>query len=175
MYILIIYIIKMSSESKTNMTSTNFQKVKEFMTVFKQNTFTTPQLNVFTEDPHIVRLREALIEEEFKELQVAIKNNDMVEVADALTDLLYVIYGAGHAFGIDLDKSFDIVHNSNMTKACNTEEEAKETVKTIKEKGTYKDPQYRKEGKYWVVFDNSNGKILKSNRYTPADLTFISK
>ena len=67
----------------------------------------------------IVNLRVALIEEELSELKEAMKNKDIQEVADALTDILYVTYGAGHAFGIDLDKCFDEVQNSNMSKLGN--------------------------------------------------------
>ena len=64
----------------------------------------------------VISLRYGLIEEELNELKLAIKNKDIVEVADALTDILYVTYGAGHAFGIDLDQCFDEVQNSNMSK-----------------------------------------------------------
>ena len=64
----------------------------------------------------IVQLRIDLIEEELNELKEAVKNNDIVEVADALTDILYVTYGAGHSFGVDLDKCFDEVQQSNMSK-----------------------------------------------------------
>ena len=64
----------------------------------------------------INKLRVDLIKEELEELTIAIKNKDLLEVADALTDILYVTYGAGHAFGIDLDKCFDEVQNSNMSK-----------------------------------------------------------
>ena len=67
-------------------------------------------------DSKIVQLRIDLIEEELNELKEAINNNDIVEVADALTDILYVTYGAGHSFGVDLDKCFDEVQNSNMSK-----------------------------------------------------------
>ena len=67
----------------------------------------------------IVSLRSALIEEELSELKEAVKNKDISEVADALTDILYVTYGAGHAYGIDLDKCFDEVQNSNMSKLGN--------------------------------------------------------
>ena len=69
----------------------------------------------FPEDT-IVQLRVDLIEEELNELKEAVKNNDIVEVADALTDILYVTYGAGHSFGVDLDKCFDEVQRSNMSK-----------------------------------------------------------
>ena len=90
----------------------NFNKVGTFMKTFGQEvknkaSFSTDKIN---------KLRIDLIKEELDELQEAMENNDLLEVADALTDILYVTYGAGHAFGIDLDKCFDEVQNSNMSK-----------------------------------------------------------
>ena len=90
----------------------NFNKVKTFMNTYGQNVKEKPSIP----DEKIVQLRIALIEEELNELKEAINNNNIVEVADALTDILYVTYGAGHSFGIDLDKCFDEVQNSNMSK-----------------------------------------------------------
>ena len=90
----------------------NFNKVGTFMKTFGQEVKTKPS---FSTDK-INKLRVDLIKEELEELQEAMKNNDLLEVADALTDILYVTYGAGHAFGIDLDKCFDEVQNSNMSK-----------------------------------------------------------
>ena len=90
----------------------NFNKVGTFMKTFGQEVKTKPS---FSSDK-INKLRIDLIKEELEELQEAMKNNDLLEVADALTDILYVTYGAGHAFGIDLDKCFDEVQNSNMSK-----------------------------------------------------------
>ena len=90
----------------------NFNKVGTFMKTFGQEVKTKPS---FSSDK-INKLRIDLIKEELEELQEAIKNNDLLEVADALTDILYVTYGAGHAFGIDLDKCFDEVQRSNMSK-----------------------------------------------------------
>ena len=91
---------------------TNFEKVGIFMKTFGQDVKTTSEL---AEDK-INKLRVNLIEEELDELKAAIKDNDIKEVADALTDILYVTYGAGHAFGINLDKCFEEVQNSNMSK-----------------------------------------------------------
>ena len=90
----------------------NFNKVKIFMKTFGQEVKIKPS---FSTDK-INSLRYNLIEEELEELKVAIKNKDLLEVADALTDILYVTYGAGHAFGIDLDQCFKEVQNSNMSK-----------------------------------------------------------
>ena len=91
---------------------TNFEKVKVFMKTFGQDI--KQQAALSTEK--INSLRISLIEEELDELKEAMKEKNLKEVADALTDILYVTYGAGHAFGIDLDKCFDEVQNSNMSK-----------------------------------------------------------
>ena len=90
----------------------NFSKVGTFMKTFGQEVKTSPSLST----DKINKLRIELIKEELEELTEAMKNNDLLEVADALTDILYVTYGAGHAFGIDLDRCFDEVQNSNMSK-----------------------------------------------------------
>ena len=91
---------------------TNFEKVGLFMKTFgqevkKKSSFSTEKIN---------KLRVSLINEELEEFKESIKNNDLKEVADALTDILYVTYGAGHAFGVNLDKCFDEVQQSNMSK-----------------------------------------------------------
>ena len=90
----------------------NFDKVKTFMETFGQEVKIKPS---FSTDK-INKLRYDLINEELEELKVAMENKDLLEVADALTDILYVTYGAGHAFGINLDKCFEEVQNSNMSK-----------------------------------------------------------
>jgi predicted HAD superfamily Cof-like phosphohydrolase len=91
---------------------TNFESVKKFMQTFGQEVKTVAS---FPNDK-IVNLRLDLIREELSELKEAIEKKDIKEVADALTDILYVTYGAGHAFGINLDKCFEEVQNSNMSK-----------------------------------------------------------
>ncbi len=90
----------------------NFDDVKTFMKTYGQEVNTKPTFP----DEKIVKLRYNLIKEELDELSVAIEEKDIVEVADALTDLLYVVYGAGHSWGIDLDKCFAEVQRSNMSK-----------------------------------------------------------
>ena len=121
----------------------NFDKVGTFMKTFGQEVKTKPS---FSSDK-INKLRIGLIKEELEELQEAMKNNDLLEVADALTDILYVTYGAGHAFGIDLDKCFDEVQNSNMSKL-----------------GENGEPIY-----------NESGKVMKGPNYFKPDLTkFVS-
>ena len=121
----------------------NFSKVGIFMKTFGQDVKNKPS---FSSDK-INKLRIDLIKEELNELQEAMKNNDLLEVADALTDILYVTYGAGHAFGIDLDKCFNEVQSSNMSK--------------LDENGT---PIY-----------NESGKVMKGSNYFKPNLSkFVS-
>ena len=94
---------------------TNFEKVKQFMQTFGQEVKTKASFS----DEKTNQLRLDLITEELEELKNAMESKDLLEVADALTDILYVTYGAGHAFGINLDKCFDEVQNSNMSKLGN--------------------------------------------------------
>ena len=94
------------------MDGTNSELVEDFMEAMGQEVNAIP---TFPEE-EVQRLRLDLIEEELDELHYAIANKDMVEIADALGDLLYVVYGAGHAFGIDLDECFKEIHASNMSK-----------------------------------------------------------
>ena len=121
----------------------NFSKVGIFMKTFGQEVKDNPS---FSTDK-INKLRIDLIKEELQELTEAMKNKDLLEVADALTDILYVTYGAGHAFGINLDKCFDEVQNSNMSK--------------LDEHG---EPIY-----------NDTGKVMKGPNYFKPDLSkFVS-
>ncbi len=91
---------------------TNFEKVGIFMKTFGQEVKTKAELS----NDKINKLRISLINEELEELKKAVNDNDILEVADALTDILYVAYGAGHTFGINLDKCFNEVQDSNMSK-----------------------------------------------------------
>ena len=118
---------------------TNFKKVKKFMETFGQEVKIKPSLS----SDKINSLRISLIQEELEELKKAIQDKDIVEVADALTDILYVTYGAGHAFGIDLDQCFNEVQNSNMSKL-----------------GDDGKPIY-----------NENGKVMKGPNYFKPDLS----
>ena len=117
----------------------NFNKVKTFMETFGQEVKNKPS---FSSDK-INSLRYDLIKEELEEFKVAMENKDLLEVADALTDILYVTYGAGHAFGINLDRCFEEVQNSNMSKL-----------------GKDNKPIY-----------NESGKVLKGPKYFKPDLT----
>ena len=118
---------------------TNFQKVKHFMETFGQEVKTSPEYP----SNDVAALRYDLIKEEVEELFEALGKKDFVEVADALTDILYVTYGAGHAFGIDLDACFDEVQRSNMSKL-----------------GADGKPIYREDGK-----------VLKGPNYFAPDMT----
>ena len=118
---------------------TNFESVKKFMEIFGQE---IKEKASFPNDK-ITSLRYDLIKEELDELKEAMDKKDLKEVADALTDILYVTYGAGHAFGIDLDKCFDEVQNSNMSK--------------LNENGK---PIY-----------NESGKVMKGPNYFKPDLS----
>ena len=117
----------------------NFNKVKTFMETFGQEVKTKPSFST----KKINSLRYDLIKEELEELKEAMENKDLLEVADALTDILYVTYGAGHAFGIDLDKCFEEVQNSNMSKL----------------------------GKDGKPIYNESGKVMKGPKYFKPDLT----
>ena len=151
---------------------TQYQKVIDFHKCAGHPHNNILQKNYILENPKRVDMRIGLIREELSELEDAIRDNNIKEVIDALSDILYVTYGMGAELGIDLDKSFDIVHNSNMTKFCKNEKEAIDTVEWYKENETrYDSPSYRKspDENHWVVFNKSNDKALKSINYTPAN------
>lgn len=158
---------------------TNFQKVVEFNKAFGVQTNTTPQLDIFDKDPKFVESRLALISEEFKETVDAIKNKDFTEMTDGLMDLLVVTYGACANFGIDADKCLEIVNQSNMSKICDTEKDAIESVKRYQEEipQRYDSPAYRRsdDGIHWVVYNKSSNKILKNYKYQKVDFTSILK
>lgn len=115
-------------------------------------------------------LRVSLIREELNELEAAIKDNDLVEIADALCDIQYVLSGAVLEFGLaqKFPQLFDEVQRSNMSKACNTIEEAEATVKHYEAKGF--PCGYEKDGDKFLVYRNADRKTLKSINYSPADL-----
>ena len=122
---------------------TNFEKVKTFMKTFGQE---VKEKSSFSSDK-INELRFNLIKEELEELRIAIDTKNLVEVADALTDILYVTYGAGHAFGINLDKCFNEVQQSNMSKLDD-----------------HGNPIY-----------NDSGKVMKGPKYFKPDLSKFVK
>ena len=151
----------------------NFDKVLDFNKAFGVTTNTTSQHNLFDTDPKLVNYRKELILEEVDELKDAIEKKDFVETIDALTDILYVVYGAFSAFGVNADVAFDIVQKSNMSKLCSSEEEAIKTVESYKSDSRYDSPAYRlsEDGVHYVVYNKNTKKILKSINYTPANFT----
>ena len=155
---------------------TNFEKVVEFHECFELKIAKKFKTEIF-DDKKLLKLRTDLIKEEFDELKKAIKDKDSVEVVDALGDLLYVIYGAGVSFGFDLDKAFDLIHTSNLSKLCKTEKEAKQTVEWYVKNKLYDSPTYKlsKNKKYFIVYNKNSGKILKSINYNPVDLKKLCK
>ena len=120
------------------------------------------------------KLRVALIAEELKELEEAIKDKDITEVADALCDIQYVLSGAILEFGLGkkFKPLFEEVQRSNMSKACKTEKEALDTVAFYKAKDNT-DCYYKEEGGRWLVYRKSDNKTIKSVNYSPADLRKI--
>lgn len=241
-----MYLVPMTFSSCVS----NFECVGEFHRVFEHPIKNSPDVSVFEENPKLVSLRYALIEEETKEFIEAAKTKDVVEMVDALADIEYVVFGAGHAFGInmdsmlslaclpaarkltpsdyfsrtseakvtticeefqallsgleaslesrnmieiavvllkiveqaysvaadigvDLDEAFDLVHKSNMTKACLNREQAEASLEQyLKDTSVYKDPAIKQsaDGKYWIVYDRSTGKTLKSKFYKAVNL-----
>ena len=123
--------------------------------------------------PRRCELRVSLISEELKELEEAIRNNDIVEVADALCDIQYVLSGAILEFGLGekFKALFDEVQRSNMSKACKTVEEAELTVKHYGERGT--ESYYERDGEVYLVYRKGDHKTLKNINYSPADLKRI--
>lgn len=154
------------------MSLTNFQKVIQFSNTAEIPHFTKPQTTITNTSPKVVEYRMSLIREEVEELEDAVKTHNFPEIIDALSDILYVVYGMGSTCGIDLDKTFNEVHESNMSKFCKTEEEAKDTVEWYKKnEKRYDSPSYRKSkhGDVWIVYNESTLKILKSIKYTPVN------
>lgn len=171
-------IVKDDLLNESNKNETCFQRVAEFNRLFGNKTYTTPRLDVFDTDPKCVERSFSLIEEEFNELKSAIKNKDFIEIIDALSDILVVVNGMGCQLGIDLDKSFDIVHKSNMSKLCKTEGEAIQTVKWyLENEKRYDSPYYEiaPDNVHYVVRNKSTNKILKSINYTPANFDSMLK
>ena len=145
-------------------------QVAEFHTTFQHPILPEPGIPA----ENRCKLRVALIAEELKELEVAILEKDIVEVADALCDIQYVLSGAILEFGLgDKFKAlFDEVQRSNMSKACKTEEEARLTVAHyLKKDGT--ECYYEKKDDKWLVYRKSDNKTIKSINYSPADLEKI--
>ena len=146
------------------------EKVSEFHKTFEAPILDNPQIP--SEDR--CQLRISLLQEELDELKQAIEDKDMVEIADALSDIQYVLSGAILEFGLGekFNDLFDEVQRSNMSKACSSIQEAIETISHYKKKdGT--ESMYKQVGDKWIVYRISDNKILKSVNYSPANLKKI--
>ena len=126
----------------------NFNSVKKFMQTFGQEV----KKNAEFPDEKIIKLRFELIKEELNELKDAIDKRDLKEVADALTDILYVTYGAGHAFGINLDKCFEEVQNSNMSKLGNDGKPIYNELGKVMKGPNYFEPNLKKFVAWMILF-----------------------
>jgi len=145
-------------------------QVKEFHETFKAPVLETPQIP----SKDRCELRINLMQEELDEIKDCIKNNDLVGVLDGLGDLLYVLNGSILEFGLGniFDEAFDEIQRSNMSKACNSEEEALLTVQFYLDRdGT--ESHIEKVGDKWMVYRSIDNKVLKCINYSPADLAKI--
>lgn len=147
----------------------SLNQVAEFHKTFKAPILAKPQIP----SKERCELRVSLLQEELNELKQAIADNDLVEVADALCDLQYVLSGAVLEFGMGekFVELFDEVQRSNMSKACATEEEAKATVAKYEREGIA--VVYEKSGEKFNVYRQADNKVLKSINYSPVDLQSI--
>lgn len=119
---------------------------------------------------HLRELRRNLLLEEFNEFLDGDDNDDIVDIADALGDMLYIIFGTALVYGIPLDKIFSEIHSSNMSKSCSTEEEAKKTIDEYSKKGVECIYTYNTLVEKYVILRKSDNKVLKSIYYRPANL-----
>jgi len=157
-------------ETKTKLEKIDpLNQVAEFHRTFQHPILDTPTIP----DEKRCQLRVSLIAEELKELEEAIADNDLVEIADALCDIQYVLSGAVLEFGLGekFKTLFDEVQRSNMSKTCKSEEEAMATVKHYQAKD--QDCYYKQQGDHYLVFRKTDNKTLKSINYSPADLKNI--
>ena len=141
--------------------------VEEFNNAFNAPVLETPQIP----SKERCNLRVTLIQEELDEMKEAIENGDVIEIADSLGDLMVVLCGSILEFGMGdkFDEIFENIHNSNMSKACSTQQEAIETLLHYKQKdGT--EGTYQQIGDVYVVNRNGDNKVLKSVAYSPANL-----
>jgi len=146
------------------------KKVKIFHETFKAPVLNEPQIP----SKDRCELRVKLIQEELDEMEEAIKNNDIIEISDSLGDLMVVLCGSILEFGVSekFNDIFNEIHNSNMTKACDTIQDAIATLLYYKQKdGT--EGYYKEVNGKWIVYRNGDNKVLKSIKYSPADINGI--
>lgn len=151
-------------------TPDSINQVAEFHSTFKHPILSSPQIP----DENRCKLRISLLQEELKELEEAIKNNDIVEAADAFADLQYVLSGAILEFGLGkkFENIFNEVQRSNMSKACSSEEEANATIKKYSDE-TALEYYSVQDGEKWLVYRKSDNKTIKSVNYSPANIASI--
>lgn len=154
-----------------NLALNNYNLVKSLFSVVPSS----PLSNIFNENDKLLALNIKLssIQEEFTKLENVTAEKCFDQVVECLVELTFKVYDMGISVGVDMDKAYALVHDSNMSKLCINEEEAQQTVKWYKEnEDRYDTPSYRLsyDGKYWVIFNKSTKKILKSINYHPVDL-----
>ena len=164
-----------------SLTKTNFGMVKDFNTTANSDRIREkPTPAIFDDKPASAIIESALklIREEVTELEDAVKAKNLTDTRDALADILYVVYGMAFRLGIDADADFKLVHESNMSKFCKSEEMASATVALYKVsfklgESPYPSPAYKyePESNLWIVYEETTGKILKSAIYKPVDLS----
>jgi len=158
----------------SNTTMTMFDKIRQFNDAFGVDRVTNGMNpNITRDKPQLVEQCMSLIHEEVRELEDAVSTHDFTEIRDALSDIIYVVLGMSYRLGINADSDFSIVHDSNMSKLCDTEEEAAETVADYEQRRDsgetkYDSPYYEPcdavPGK-WIVRNRSTRKVLKNINY----------
>lgn len=162
------------------MQQTYFQKVVNFNRQFGilESDEMKPKPDIFETSPDTVAQCMKLIREENAELEKAVAEKDFVEVIDAIGDSIYVLLGMSARLGVNMDDAFSLIHENNMSKFCTTEEEAQKSVEkyiNTKDEHIYHTPSYRKavDDIHWVVFNESDKKVLKSHKWEKVDLSSV--
>lgn len=150
---------------------TQLQKVAEFHDTFDVYSQDKPGLP----KKKIRALRKRLLKEEHKEYTDGEKANDIVEIADALADQLYIINGTAVAYGIPLDEIFNIVHESNMDKTCDSEEHAQETVAHYASLPEPVETYYKEKNGRWIIYRKADNKVLKRKGWQPPSFDHLLK
>jgi len=158
----------------SNPQETMFQKVKLFNSASGAEVYETYNKENF-ENEKLLNLRTSLIKEEADEISVAHKEKDYGEIVDGCCDVIYVALGLMDAMGLDGDKCFQYVQDCNMSKFCDSEEDAKKSVQKYLDDPNkiYDSPAYRfnEKSKKWIIYNKSTGKILKAYHFKPPDFS----
>lgn len=150
---------------------TQLQKVGDFHDTFDVYSQTKPGLP----KKKVRALRKRLLKEEHKEYTDGEKANDIVEIADALADQIYIINGTAVAYGIPLDEIFDIVHESNMDKTCSSEQHAQDTVAHYASLPEPVETHYKEKNGRWIIYRSADNKVLKRKGWTAPDFSHLLK